>query len=166
PMYAGGKRPMYLDGARCVLNDHPAPGERAELQLATYGRLNYLITVRGRGAHIDANRDAVGSLLQSFALDDPRLDPAVLVERIAGDRQGGSFDGPVYLNRKTGVRFAGPDGWAKRLDASFCAFDVTWAKPDGAASLRLTALHPAQGVGRWSERAADAALRAAWSKAG
>ena len=166
PMYAAGNRPMYLDGARCVLEDHPNPGDRAELHLATYGRLSYLITVRGSAAHIDANRPAVRSLLQSFALDDPRLEPAVLVERIAGERQGGSFDGPVYENHKTGVRFAGPAGWATRLDASFCAFDVAWAKPDGTASLRLTALLPSQGIEHWTERAADAALRAAWSKAG
>lgn len=159
PSYDDQNRPRHLEGARCVLVDVPYPGWRTEAHLATYGRLAYLFVVRGRVEAVEAEREAVRRLMESFVLDDPSLDPEEVALRITKERQGGWLEGQVYTNERYGVRFTGPPEWTGRTAAGQYAFDVTWRRPDGHAFVRLKALAVPVGAVGWTKEMVESVAR-------
>jgi hypothetical protein len=163
PMYRPDNRPTYLDGARVVLQ---GGDQRAEVHLATYGRLGYLMVVHGPAEIVERNRGAIDRLMGTFTLQDPALEPEQVVLRITQERQGGLLDGGEYRNTRFGVRFTGPEDFGARMAASHYAFEVRWTRSDGTASVRLKALTPPNGMERWSVAAAERTVKIACDRGG
>jgi len=154
PAYAEGKAPSHLDGARCQvpLQD----GDTADIHLATFGPIRYLMVVQGEQALLESQEVAITDLLKGFKLLDSKKAPAAICQlAMQAHTGGGKIAGNTYSHPLHNLKVTAPEGWSGSAFASRHLFRVRFQCPAGTSNLLLQAMAPPVGYTTWTEERAN-----------
>lgn len=148
PAYAQGKAPKHLDGARCQvpLRD----GSTADVRLATFGPVRYLMVVQGRRELLESRKALIQDLLKGFELLDTSKGPTEICRlSLQTHTGGGCIKGNTYEHPAYDLEMTAPEGWKGTAYASRHLFRVQFECQAGAGNLLLQAMAPPVGFTTW-----------------
>ncbi len=157
PAYAQGNAPCHLDGAchRVALRDGNG-GDFADIHLATFGPIHYLMVVQGTEALLKDQAASIHDLLTGFRLLDTEKAPDDICRlALATHTGGGRITGSSYKNPAHNVQVNAPAGWQGAAYASRDLFRVRFQCGSGAGSLVLQGMAPPVGYTIWTQDKAD-----------
>jgi len=141
-------------GARC---DVPLEaGRSAQIRLATFGPIRYLMVVQGEQALLESQEVAITDLLKGFKLLDSKKAPAAICQlAMQAHTGGGKIAGNTYSHPLHNLKVTAPEGWSGSAFASRHLFRVRFQCPAGTSNLLLQAMAPPVGYTTWTEERAN-----------